>query len=549
MQKRSFLKKILYILSSLVILILLTGWIFFAFFFQETLNSVAIPKIKEATHESTDGKFTLSLDSIFYSSGTLLCNNFLLSRVAYDTSEHGLVIKQLTIDTVKFEGVSWWDLLWGNDLHFSSLRMTGPKLVLSNADSAASHPETVYIQKTKSTAEASDAPVISFDSIMISTMTVTLPKRTEKSVERVYRNIDVKLTDFLIDTKNLKPEFLFSKRVNFYVPSVSYSLADSLYSVEVRGIRGQLSDSLVTVDSFTYMPNYDEQAFADKHKYIQGRLEFKCAGIALRGINITKLMEGKGLYMKVCEAKSWGADYYGDRRKPHNPHPPDAVLPHTILSGITTPVLVDTIKLGNGFIRHRERAPGSVKPSLITFTNANVVARPFCSDTTHPLFSEPMHFSVNALFMGKGKLVGEVSYPIHQKAFDLHISATVGGFDLPVLNSYLVTNERKEVTDGRLLNSELRMDVKSGVGTTMVRPRYKDLNIKILADGVKEGRGIIEGLKTFIANNFILETENIDSEDEKALSVTTKRVAGKKEEFFEYIWLALRKSILEAIGY
>ena len=151
--------------------------------------------------------------------------------------------------------------------------------------------------------------------------------------------------------------------------------------------------------------------------------------------------------------------------------------------------------------------------------------------------------------MGKGKLVGEITYPVHQEAFDLHISATVGSFALPILNSYLVSNERKEVTSGKLISGEVRMDVKSGKGTTMVRPRYTDLNIKILADGVKESRGILEGLKTFIANAFILETENIDSKDKKAASFTTSRTRGRKEEFFEYIWLAMRKTIQKVIGY
>lgn len=549
MQKRSRLKKTLSILTSLLVLVFLVGLVLFMLFFEKILNSVALPKIEKATYTATDGKFTLSLDSISYSLGTLRCNNFLLSRVAYDTSEHGLVIKQLTIDTVTFEGVSWWDLLWGNDLHFSSLYTTDPKLVLSNADSAASRPETKYITKPQHSAEVSHAPVISFDSIVIASMDVFLPKRTERSIERIYRNINVTLTDFIIDTKNITPQFLFSKQINFSAPSISYSLSDSLYSIEVRGLRGKLSDSLVTADSFAYKPNYNEQAFADKHKYIQGRLEFQCGLIELRGMDITKLIAGRGLYANACEATSWKVDYYGDRRKPHNPRPPDAVLPHVLLSAISTPIVVDTIILRNGFITHRERAPGSVRPSLITFTNANVVAHPFCTDTLHSFYSEPMHFSVNALFMGKGKLVGEVTYPIHQKAFDLHMSATVGGFDLPVLNSYLVTNERKEVTSGNLINGELRMDVRSGVGTTMVRPRYKDLNFKILADGARESRGIMEGLKTFIANTFILETENVDSDDEKAKSFTTSRIYGKKEEFFEYIWLALRKSIQKAIGY
>ena len=93
------------------------------------------------------------------------------------------------------------------------------------------------------------------------------------------------------------------------------------------------------------------------------------------------------------------------------------------------------------------------------------------------------------------------------------------------------------------------MDVKSGKGATTVSPRYTDLNIKVLADGVKESRGILEGLKTFIANAFVLNTENIDTKDKKAVSMTTSRTRGKKEEFFEYIWLAMLKTIQKSIGY
>ena len=548
--KRSILKKTLYVLGALVIVLSLSIWIFLTFFFQDTLNSVLIPKIEQAAFNATEGRYRLTLNRISYDDGALLCKEFILFRVAYDTSEHETVLERITIDSVRFEGLSWWDVLWGNDLKLASLKMNAPKLYLNSVDSVMALKGYHYDTTKRYATAYTDVPVISFDSIVLFNGSVYLPKPSDKAIKPKYENIRVTLREFLLDTKSTGPKPpLFSKHIDFEIPGGSYSVNDSMYTVTVQGIHGRVSDSLVMIDSISYSPNYGKQAFADMHKYVQSSLSIKSAGMNIRGVNFTGLLNGDGLHIRALEAASWSVDYYGDLRKPHNPRPPDAALPHTLLSSIKTRITIDSIILKKGMIRHEERVKGSIRPSLITFTNADVTAHPFCSDSTNPLFKKPMHFNVRALFMGKGKLVGEITYPVHQEAFDLHISATVGSFALPILNSYLVSNERKEVTSGKLISGEVRMDVKSGKGTTMVRPRYTDLNIKILADGVKESRGILEGLKTFIANAFILETENIDSKDKKAASFTTSRTRGRKEEFFEYIWLAMRKTIQKVIGY
>jgi hypothetical protein len=551
MKRRSIIKVVLYILGSIAVILSLASWIFYSFYFEKTLNKVVIPRIEQAAFQATHGRFTLTLDKIFYKRGTLVCNTFILSRVAYDSSEHGVVLERLTLDSARFEGISWWDILWKKDIHLKSLQMEAPKLYMRSIDTdRALLRNTHYDTAKKSTVALSDLPAISCDSIILHNCSLFLPTPATKSIDQAYRNITIRLTDFLLDPKRTKLQpVLFSKRVDFELPGGSYSVSDSMYSLRVKGIRGSLSDSLITVDTFTYKPNYSEQEFADRHKYIQGQLEFGCSGITVRGINFSKLLSGKGLSVRSCEAASWYVNYYGDLRKPHDPHPPDAVLPHTILNSIKFPIDLDSVILEHGTIHHQERVTGSTHASLLTFTEARVSASPLCTDQLNPLYSEPLHISVSAFFMGKGKVIATIVYPIHQKAFDLHVHATVGPFDLPVLNSYLVSNERKEILAGKCLGGELRMDVRSGVSTTTVSPRYTDLSMNVLATKVKESRGIFEGIKTFFANTFVLRTTNIDNGNDKAFSGTTTYTRSNKEEFFQFIWLALRKSIGKVVGF
>ncbi len=551
MKKQTILKSILSILGSIALVVAIAAWVFNTFYFESTLNKVVIPKIELAAAKATHGRFALTLDKIFYRHGTLICNTFVLSRVAYDSAEHGMVLERLTLDTARFEGISWWDVLWQKDISMTSLYLNVPKLYMIDIDTGTSLPRIApYIAQANSADSLSKVPVLSFDSIVLRNASVFLPKPTGKSIEPAYQNITIKLTDFSIDPKRPVGEStLFSQRVDFDFPGGSYSMSDSLYSLVVRGIHGSFSDSTVTIDSFAYRPNYSEDAFANKHKYGQGRLDFRSSGITIHGINFSRLISGGGLRVRSLTAAAWYLDYYGDLRKPVDPHPPVAVLPHTMLTAIKANIILDSIIFNNGTIHHRERVTGSEHASLLSFTNVRVAAYPFCFVKESTLYNEPVRIAFSALFLGQGKMTGTVLYPIHHKTFDLQINASIGPFDLKGLNSYLISNERKQVMDGKLLSGQIRMDVRSGTAITTVSPRYSNLNMQVLATDVKKSRGILEGLKTFIANTFVLKTKNVDNGDTKASSATTTSVYVRQQQFFEFIWIAIRTSILKVIGY
>src|SRR5271165_945112 len=117
MKRRSVVKIILIALGSIGILLAAAVWIFLNYYFEGTLNKIVIPQLEQAEFKASNGRFVLTLDKISYSQGTLLCNSFILSRAAYDTSERGTVIERITLDTARFEGINWWDIVWKKDLH------------------------------------------------------------------------------------------------------------------------------------------------------------------------------------------------------------------------------------------------------------------------------------------------------------------------------------------------------------------------------------------------------------------------------------------------
>jgi hypothetical protein len=549
--KRKTVKRLLYVLGAACALLAVGVWVFLTFFFQQTLNAVFIPKIQAAALAATNGKFECTLGTISYVDGTLMCKTFRLVRVSVDSSEHGIGLEQLTIDSARFDDVSWWGLIWGKDLRLATLTFDAPKLYLANLDSIkASWKQTQDSVRVRRTLAASGAPVISLDSIVLRHISVYLPIRDWQDTATKYRNIDIQLTDVLIDAKHPDPtRFLFSKRIEFNIPRGSYSLQDSAFRIDVQGIHGSLSDSEVTIDSVRYLSEYDEQAFADLHRYIQGQLTFGCAGVRMHGIDVAGMLRDGRVHIAAIEASSWYVDYYGDRRKPHDPHPPDAVLPHTLFRSIRMPILVDSVILSNGTIRHRERAPGSLRSSLLRFSDTRVTASPICTDSTAAEFAAPLRITVSTVLQGEAALKATLVYPIHNRTFDMQIRGHVGPFNLPIFNSYLVTNERKEISAGRCAGGDLSMDVRDGLATTTVSPEYSGLSMKVLANDVHEHRNLFDGLKSLIANTFVLRTENMSTPAKHAYEGVTTYRRSSKEEFFEFIWLALRRSIGKVVGF
>ena len=268
-------------LGSIAVLASLAIWIFLTFYFERTLNKVVIPKIEQAALKATHGRFALTLDKISYADGTLICNTFILSRIAYEDSDHGIVLERMTLDTARFEGISWWDILWQKDLTLTSLELNAPKIYMIDIDTGTRLPIIPEYVIAK-TGDLSDVPVISFDSIVLRNISVFLPMESGNDMIPAYRNITIKLTNFSLDPEAASREpMLFSKNVNFELPGGNYPVGDSTYSIEVRGIRGSFSDSLcrrsIALRTCQIMTN---RILPTGINSPQGRLEFQCAGLA-----------------------------------------------------------------------------------------------------------------------------------------------------------------------------------------------------------------------------------------------------------------------------
>lgn len=543
---RSWAKTILHFIEVVFILITLGICVFVVFFSEDVLNNFLKTNLNESVRTASGGRYSLKLGHIYYQRGTIFCKTFYLAREKYDSAETGVTVQSLHADTVWFGDIEWIDLLTGKGLYMTKMEMRRPTLTMTSVGSARTKIEE-NISKDVSSRMPEQLPVVSFDSIVLHDIQVKISQSDSLKDSISIVGTNAHMQNFsLTDSSLVYKPFLFSEDVSFSIREGHYIYNDSVYSIAAQTIKGSLTDSVVTIDTISFLPNYSESAFAAREKYNRGRIELQCTHVQVIGIDALALLAGRSVSLRKFEAANWDADYYSDKRKPRDPRP--AMMPNNVIESFSCSFNIDSVILRNGNIRIRERVPGSSVAGMIDIQKVFVKAYPICTDTLQPECGMPTRMNVSGLFMGEGRMNATVIYPLHNKTLDFDLDASIGPCSIKLLNPFLIPNERKEVTAGSIINGSLTMKVRNGVATTSVTPLYKDFSMKILSTSVHEERGIIEGIKTFVANNFILRSTNLAENGRKVVSATTRTAHKKDQELITFIWVAIRKSLGNVIG-
>jgi hypothetical protein len=92
------------------------------------------------------------------------------------------------------------------------------------------------------------------------------------------------------------------------------------------------------------------------------------------------------------------------------------------------------------------------------------------------------------------------------------------------------------------------MDIKDGQASTFVEPLYDHFKLKVLPPRPNDKPDIEEGVKTFVANNFILRDDDPDEKGGPPITATTTLAYQRSDAFFQFLWFSIRKSLGTVVG-
>lgn len=312
--------------------------------------------------------------------------------------------------------------------------------------------------------------------------------------------------------------------------------ADGLTQVTFDSLRASGGDSILVFSGGRLEPTLPDQDFFGRLEVREDRIRAVVPRIEARGFDFG-IWPPDGLVARHVLFDAIEVDVLTNRRVLAGSS--DPWLPHEIAGSFEGRLAIDTISV-RGRIEYRDLPAEQVaQAGLVVFDSLEARiegisnapgAAPMVLDATLRLFGAPAQV--------------RLEIPLDTDRFRLNARGRVGAFDLSLLNDLTIPLEGVEIRDGRLeaLRYDVTVDGPSAGGTVWVA--YRNLDVQMVDRRTGKG-GLIDKLKSFVANTFALRGENMPADgDAGTLPGAVEHSVNAGDSFFTRIWAPIRSGLL-----
>jgi hypothetical protein len=206
---------------------------------------------------------------------------------------------------------------------------------------------------------------------------------------------------------------------------------------------------------------------------------------------------------------------------------------------------IDSVHINSGDIIYDDRVPLSNAEGSISFNDMKLKIFNFSNNRT-ALAQQPIRAFFQTRIQNKGLLSGELYLPLFDKNGFHTLKGSLDSMDMTAFNSSLVPSAFIKIESGIIYKGTFNLDFDNSHGEGDVSVIYDDLKIKVLRKDVEEGKKANEGLKSFIANMFLINNKNM-GENAKMGEAYFERMPDKS--FISFWWKTALSGIKNNIGF
>jgi hypothetical protein len=120
---------------------------------------------------------------------------------------------------------------------------------------------------------------------------------------------------------------------------------------------------------------------------------------------------------------------------------------------------------------------------------------------------------------------------------------------LNALNRFVTISDQVRIKSGYLDRSQLHLSVNEGHAIGTLEAVYSDLGVALQDEETGSEKGILNQMKSLVANNIVLRTHN---EPDKSGAMKIGEVSYSRQHddaFFQFLWRAVSSGIKDIVGY
>jgi hypothetical protein len=543
-------KTLLWTLGSLLFIacILFAAWRFFKKDLANPKSKIAKPlltnQIKNFINKASDGlyqvkygRFDLNIDS-----GKGLITNLNLKA---DTAVYRRLLQQrkapnnvlsLHIDTIKLDHFGFIKTDSGRRFAIAGITIKNSVMTISNKrlsynDSAKTSNGLVkHLLKD----------VLNLTSVKrmnLHNMTLVYINRNELHLKRtVLKRLNLSLSD--IDIAKLGEREDTAKRTGSAIIKAGQcivSTPDSLYRLIISDMRLFPEKRSAYMAKFVLQPRLNKVAFYRKSGFNRDRFHFIYKRLAIKNIDIPRLLNRQQLHIGSMTAGSSWHEIYNNYHWPNRLRPVrQYVYPHERLQLLAFDIRIDTIKTHNGYLQYAIAAKKSKQTAKLFLTNIESTVYNLTNNTLQKKRNPYLLCYSDSRMMGTAHTRTKYKFNLESKSGAFSASIHMGRMDAKAINPLAAPLGLIAVRSGTIdqMNMYLKADEQTAKGN--IDLYYHDLKINLLkrddqADSLKK-----RGFLSFVTNA-VMPNDN-PKKNGKFRKGPINVIHDRRTSFFGLLW-------------
>ena len=524
--------------------LIITGSIVF------TLLAVGTYLLFEHVNPWIENKLATQLDSLNQASIQLkyadlnvniLSGSADINEVSYN-SEDSANVYEITFDKLRIDGLGVMSFLMNKEIKFDDILLENPHLKWTRKTVI----DSTYQQQENE--EKKKLPSILVKNFRTTSGSFAILNRNEETINPLLTGeFKLALDQLRVDSaERQRFKFFDLHNLVFDLRNVEMNMPDSLFKMSIKEIDVDLLAGSVHIDSIHYNSRYKKFKIGHVANHEIDWMDVTTKSIDIAGIN-TEMIISQGLYLIQCiTINDLNASIFRDKPLVF-PNKPDTKLLHQIMAELGVKVNIDTIKVKKADIQYEEFVKQAVGPGVVSFNNLYASVYNITNiDTLSEKVKHRAYMDAQCNVMNKTLLQASFSFPLREGIGKYTASGKMKDADLADFNPMLQEVAFVKIEKGHLidLSFEFNYDLYRSDGS--MNFIYEDLKINTLDKESNESTGLGEEIKSFLANTFIVKTNNKADNSFRVGAISAER--DPKKSVFNYWWKSLLTGFRSSTG-
>lgn len=357
------------------------------------------------------------------------------------------------------------------------------------------------------------------------------------------------MEDLLIDSSTQfdTDRFFFAKRALISLKKYTYNTPDSLYRFAVNDIDIKTNSRTMSLKQVSFQPRGSIERFYQVLKHQQDRFNLSIHEVTFQHIDWWSLLAEESFLARSLNLAGGSIKIYNDRSLPPNKASKLGKYPHQLLVKLPFDLKIDTVHVNNVDLSYEEKNPLTDQTGTIYFDNVHATVRNVTNIREEILRSKAMIIDARARFMKESPVSAHFKLDLlNASNGGFAVTTEMGPVSVEALNSITRPLGMVEIKSLKLHSVSIAVTGNNNVANSKVKILYEDLKINALKEEDHQLKK--KGLLSFIANHFVIKTEN-PAKGKPARVETGSFIRDPSKSFFNLIWKSTFVAAGKTVGF